>query len=253
MKNKSRPIENYRSSVDERLTGRQQDEYINGMGEIQQRLLEIKSQLNSEIVHNIQNTVKLVYLYFREITELLIDCLLIIRNTREQSIDMSRKTRTRKKIKYLKEQQKAPYFIPLELSKETGNVFRSILDGKLYVTREGGIIALPHTISLNRKDKGYLTLNDLETLYDKANSVLHATPRFSEGSDHNEYITSAKGWYNKIEELIELHSLITETDKEKDRRIYLYRHRSAEDGQSHFYLCEPQNPGSDWTYNPKTQ
>ena len=247
MENKSRSSENYRSSMDEQLTKKQQDEYIKSMGEIQQCLLEIKSQLNYEIVHT-QNTVKLIYGYFRDITELLIDCLLIIRNTQEISIDMSRKIRTRKKIKHLKEIHKIPYFIPLEFPKETGSVFRSILDGNLYITREGGSIALPHIISFNRKDKTYLTLNALETLYDKANNALHARQRFAKGIDHNEYITSAKGWYDKIEELIELHALITETDEGKDKRIYLYRHRSPEDGQSHFYLCEPQTPGSDWTY-----
>ena len=73
----------------EPLTGEQKAEYIKRMGDIRQRLLEIRSQLDSEITHSIQTTVKVVYLYFREIAEMLIDCLVITRITQGHNIDLS--------------------------------------------------------------------------------------------------------------------------------------------------------------------
>ena len=253
MQNKRRANDHYRLSAQEPLTGEQKAEYIKRMGDIRQRLLEIRSQLDSEITHSIQTTVKVVYLYFREIAEMLIDCLVITRITQGHNIDLSRKIKTTKKIKWLRDNQKVPYFAPLEWPKETGCVFRSRYDGKLYIAGNGNILSIPYNPVFHPKKKEYLTLNNLQTLYDKSNNALHASPPFSKGIDNHDYMNSAQSWYDRIKELIALHKLITETEQEKDKRIYLYQHISEEDGQPHFYTLEPHPPGSDWIYNPGTQ
>ena len=253
MDNKRRANDRYRWSAQEPLTQEQKAAYINLMAEIGEKLSEIRAQLDSDLTYNVRTTVKIIYLHFREITEMLIDCLLIIRNTKNHKIDLSRKLATTRKLKWIKTYNKDPYFIPLEWPKETGSVFRSIHDGKRYNTEAGRIIAMPYVPVFNPKEKEYLTLSNMETLHDKCNSVLHSTPPFAKGIDYNEYMDSAKNWYDRIEELIALHKLITETEQGKDKRIYLYQHISKEDGQSHLYILEPHPPGSDWIYNPKTK
>ena len=253
VENKGPANDRYRWSAQEPLTQEQTAAYINLMAEIREKLSEIRAQLDSDLTHSVPTTVKIVYLHFREITEMLIDCLLIVRNTQNHNIDLSRKLRTTKKIKWLNTSQKEPYFIPLEWPQETGSVFRSIYDGKLYNTDVGNMLAIPYNPVFNQKEKDYLTLSNLETLHDKCNSALHTTPPFSKGIDYNEYMESAKNWCDRIEQLIALHKLITETEQEKDKRIYLYQHISKENGQSHLYILEPHPPGSDWIYNPKTK
>ena len=243
-----------RSSTEEQLTDHQKDEYINRMKNIQQSLLEVKSQLSKQPpTISIKSDVKIIYGHFRDIIELLADCLIIIRNTKRHTVDFSRSTPTKRKLAYLKDKQKWPYFIPLKWPNHRGTVFRSIVDGQTYFIEEDGNIALPYRVEFQGKEKGHLTLNDLETLYDKSHGALHPPPPFSKGIDHDEYMRSSRLWYSKIEELISLHALITETDEEKDRRIYIYLHKSDMDGQSHFYVCEPQQPGTDWSYIPGPQ
>ena len=200
---------------------------------------------------NIHSTVKLTYGHFRDITDLLTDCLLIVRSTKAHDVDLSRKTTTKRKLTYIKKRQYWPYFIPLKWPSDTGTVFRSIVDGQTYIIEKGGSIALPYKILFQNNENDHLTLNNLETLHDKSHGALHPPPPFSKGINYDEYMESANKWYKRIAELIGLHALITETDDEKDKRIYLYLHKSDEDGQSHFYVCESQESYTEWSYIPK--
>ena len=233
----------YRSSTDDDLTPKQKQEYVVCMGEIQEKLSAIKHHLDSE--YDIQSAVKLIYGFFRDITESLINCLLIISNTQDRFTDLTKGTK--EKIRILKRGQKIPFFIPVDFPTENHNIFRSIYDGKLYIECKSRV-AVPYKRHLNEKKEDCLNLNGLESLYDISNKSQHPRRPFQEGINHNQYLKNAKKWHEKIENLIASHWVATEEDK----KVYLYQHKSKEDGKSHFYTLEPQLPGSDWIYQPKT-
>ena len=238
----------YRTSTEEDLTSDQKYEYINCMEEIQTKLFAASHHSDPEKAYDIQSTIKLTYGHLRDVVELLINCLIIISNIRNEEDNLDFVTGTKKKIQIIKKRQKIPFFIPISFPPEHRDTFRSIYDGKLYCITEDSGIAVPHNIHFNkiRKDT-YLNLENLETLYDLSNKSQHSRIPFQKDLDYKKYLGDSENWIQKIQKLINLHWVSTEND----RKIYVYQHRSETDGKAHFYTVEPIPPDSGWTYNPQ--